>query len=96
MPGATALALAGRLEGVAKERARLSVERDRAPVGGGSLPGEEIPSAGIELDGDHTEQLRRHDPPIIARVRDQVTVVDLRTVDPADDQAVAEAVRECT
>lgn len=77
----------------------LGVGRPRATVamaGGGSLPGEEIPSAGIELDGDHTEALRRHDPPIIARVKEQVTTVDLRTIDPGDDPAVAKAVAQCT
>lgn len=67
-----------------------------AMAGGGSLPGEEIPSAGIEIDGDATEPLRRHDPPIIARVREQVTTIDLRTVDPEDDRVVASAVRQCT
>ena len=70
--------------------------RTIAMAGGGSLPGEAIPSAGLELDGDHTESLRRHDPPIIARVKEQVTTVDLRTVDPDDDQVVAKAVAQCT
>ncbi len=67
-----------------------------AMAGGGSLPGEAIPSAGIEIAGDHTATLRRHDPPIIARVREQTTIIDLRTVDPADDEVVATAVRQCT
>ncbi len=60
-------------------------------VGGGSLPGVEIPSAGVDVEGDVTEALRSHDPPVIARVRDGRTVVDLRTVDPADDVVVAKA-----
>jgi L-seryl-tRNA(Ser) seleniumtransferase len=59
--------------------------------GGGSLPGIEIPSVGIEVTGDHTAALRTWDPPIIARVRDGATVCDLRTVDPADDAVVAKA-----
>src|SRR4051812_31575488 len=50
--------------------------------GGGSLPGLEIPSAGIALTGDHTAALRAATPPIIARVADGRTVLDLRTVDP--------------
>ena len=66
-----------------------------AMTGGGSLPGEAIPSAGIELDGDRTDALRRHDPPIIARVREQTTTIDLRTVDPVDDLVIAEAARQC-
>ena len=61
-------------------------------AGGGSLPGEEIESAGIEIDGDHTEALRDEPLPIIARVREGVTHLDLRTVDSAHDPIVASAV----
>lgn len=59
--------------------------------GGGSAPGLEIPSAGVAVAGDLTAALRRHDPPVIARVRDGITVCDLRTVDPADDVVVGKA-----
>jgi len=57
-----------------------------AVPGGGSVPGQEVPSAGVALDGDLTAELRRHDPPIVARIEDGHTVCDLRTVDPADDE----------
>ena len=67
--------------------------RTTALAGAGSLPGQDIPSAGVELDGDHAAALRAHDPPVIARVNEQTTVIDLRTVDPADDAVVAAAVR---
>jgi L-seryl-tRNA(Ser) seleniumtransferase len=59
--------------------------------GGGSVPGLVIPSAGLALDGDHTAALRACDPPVIARVHEDRTVLDLRTVDPADDAVVAKA-----
>ena len=62
--------------------------------GGGTLPGVEIPSAGIALDGDHTEALRVHEPPIIARVVDNTTLLDLRTVAPEDDEFVGRACHE--
>jgi L-seryl-tRNA(Ser) seleniumtransferase len=61
--------------------------------GAGSLPGATLPSFGITLDGDHLGALRAADPPIVARVRDGRTALDLRTVDPADDAHVAAAVR---
>jgi L-seryl-tRNA(Ser) seleniumtransferase len=64
------------------------VECESAP-GGGSVPGITIPSAGLALPGDHTAALRAGDPPVIARVHDGMTVLDLRTVDPADDALVA-------
>jgi L-seryl-tRNA(Ser) seleniumtransferase len=59
--------------------------------GGGSVPGLEIPSFGVVIEGDHTPALRALDPPIVARVREGATVCDLRTVDPADDAVLAKA-----
>jgi L-seryl-tRNA(Ser) seleniumtransferase len=53
--------------------------------GAGSAPGVTIPSSGIALDGDRTARLRAHDPPVIARVVDGRTVLDLRTVSPEQD-----------
>jgi len=67
-----------------------------AIAGAGSLPGLDIPSAGIAVDGDVTGALRAHDPPVIARTRDNRTVLDLRTVEPADDPIVAKAITQCT
>jgi L-seryl-tRNA(Ser) seleniumtransferase len=59
--------------------------------GGGTLPTVEIPSAGVALPGDHRERLRNRTRPLIARVLDGRTVVDLRTIDPDDDDEVAAA-----
>ncbi len=84
-----------------RERARRIVDvtgvgRVRAMEalpGAGSAPGGTMPSFGIVLDGDHTEALRRHDPPVIARSRDGTTALDLRAVDPAADDVVVDALR---
>ena len=67
-----------------------------AVAGGGSVPGLEIASAGVAIDGDHTATLRAHEPPVIARVHDGRTVCDLRTVDASDDPVVAKALLSCT
>ncbi len=67
------------------------VEDCRSVVGGGALPGIEIPSAGLSLPGDRSTALRRRPVPVLGRVRQGRTVLDLRTVDPADDDLVAEA-----
>ena len=61
--------------------------------GAGSLPGTTIPSAGVALDGDHLAALRAAEPPVIARVQEGRTICDLRTVDPADDLVLAQALR---
>ena len=65
-----------------------------AVTGGGTLPGAEIPSAGVAVDGDHTAALRAHDPPVIARVAGGRTICDLRTVAPDEDAVVAKALAE--
>ena len=62
-----------------------------AVPGGGTLPGVEIPSIAIALDGDHTAALRARTPAIIARVNEGATYLDLRTIDPADDAHVRAA-----
>ena len=78
--------------------ARAEALRVGSPVhtmsmtGGGSLPGEEFPSAGVEIEGDVSDALRNAEVPVIARVRDHSTVLDLRTVNPDDDALVAKAV----
>ncbi len=53
--------------------------------GGGTLPDAEIPSYGIVIGGNRTAQLRRQSPPVVGRVVNGNTVIDLRTVDPLDD-----------
>ena len=73
--------------GVVGARPRPTV----AVAGGGSVPGHEVPSAGVAVDDDHTAALRANDPPIVARVHDGETICDLRTVDPADDPVLAKA-----
>ena len=60
--------------------------------GGGTLPGVEIPSYGVSVEANISDALRCFDPPIIARVERGQTLIDLRTVDPADDEVVAKAV----
>ena len=68
------------------------VECDALP-GAGSAPGVTIPSAGISVAGDRLAELRSRDLPVIARTRDARTIVDLRSVDPADDDEVTAALR---
>jgi L-seryl-tRNA(Ser) seleniumtransferase len=59
--------------------------------GAGSAPGVTMPSYGVELEGDLLDALRRHDRPVIARSRDDRTMLDLRSVDPADDSTIIAA-----
>jgi L-seryl-tRNA(Ser) seleniumtransferase len=59
--------------------------------GAGSAPGVTMPSYGVEIDGDLLAALRRYVPPVIARSRDDRTMLDLRSVDPADDSIIVAA-----
>ena len=59
--------------------------------GGGTLPGVEIPSFGIQIDHDISQELRdgvENNLPIIARVEDGKTLLDLRTIHPSFDDQV--------
>jgi len=66
-------------------------------VGGGSAPGSELPSKLLAVScrglsaADLATRLRRLEPPVIARVQADRVVLDLRTVDPADDAALVAA-----
>ena len=62
--------------------------------GAGSAPGITIKSVGLVIDGDHLVALRNYQPPIIARVKDRSTMIDLRTVDPSDDAVLIEALKK--
>jgi len=68
------------------------IEMDSIP-GAGSAPGARIASAGVVISGDYLAQLRNHSTPVIARVKDSKTFIDLRTVRPADDAVVIDALR---
>lgn len=59
--------------------------------GAGSVPGAHIASIGIAVDGDCAADLRSFRIPIIGRVKDDQTILDLRTVDPRDDAVLIEA-----
>jgi L-seryl-tRNA(Ser) seleniumtransferase len=89
-----------RAEALARELGAAASVRDGVSVaGGGSLPGEGLPSVLVEVDpgpaGDETvlARLRAADPPVIARAERGRVIVDLRTVPPEQDRAVGRALR---
>jgi L-seryl-tRNA(Ser) seleniumtransferase len=60
--------------------------------GAGSVPGETMPSPNLQLAGNADErwnQLLAASPPILARRKEGKLIIDLRTVDPADDSHIA-------
>jgi L-seryl-tRNA(Ser) seleniumtransferase len=95
---ARARALAERAGPAARGHARVSVRPDRARVGGGSLPGLELdtwvvalePTGGAERAA---ARLRRAEPPLLARIRDGLVLLDVRTLLPGEEEGVVEALR---
>jgi L-seryl-tRNA(Ser) seleniumtransferase len=63
-----------------------------AAVGGGAAPGVSLPSAAVSLPAELAQRLRRGRPPIVGRVEDGRCLLDLRTIDPAADEIVRDAV----
>jgi L-seryl-tRNA(Ser) seleniumtransferase len=61
--------------------------------GAGSAPGATIDSIGVVIEGDHLTKLRMNETPIIARVKDSQTFLDLRTIQPDDDEIVIRALQ---
>ena len=80
---------------VARAGVGTVVDCDSLP-GAGSTPGAHIPSCGVAIDGDVSAVLRDRELPIVARVRDDRTILDLRTVSPSDDEIVATALADLT
>ena len=85
-------ALIGKIPGVQAE-----VIDGFSEVGGGSLPGESLPTRLIALTSvslsplDLAREFRLADPPVFGRVGDDKFLLDLRTVDDAEIPAIAEA-----
>ncbi|WP_116204702.1 L-seryl-tRNA(Sec) selenium transferase [Amycolatopsis circi] len=66
-----------------------------AVVGGGGAPGVELPSAAVALPARYAETLRLGEPAVVGRIVRDRCLLDLRTISPADDARVREAVRRC-
>lgn len=85
--------------GLSRSGWRATVIDGSSTVGGGSAPGASLPTrlVRLERDGVGADQLeaglRALDPPVIARIEHDHVVIDLRTVAPEDDEALAQAMR---
>ncbi len=83
-----ALPLAEIRERAERMAARLpgaTVVEGRSLIGGGSTPNQSLPTWLVRLEGERDRELRLSDPPVIARVEDGATLIDLRTVLPEEE-----------
>jgi L-seryl-tRNA(Ser) seleniumtransferase len=75
---------------------RVSILDSEASVGGGAFPTARIASVALAIAGGAGEierRLRAGDPPVIARIADERVLLDLRTVFPADDATLIQAIQ---
>ncbi|QNG38079.1 L-seryl-tRNA(Sec) selenium transferase [Geodermatophilaceae bacterium NBWT11] len=66
-----------------------------ARVGGGGAPEFELPSVAVSLPASFAEPLRHGSPPVVGYTAEGRTLLDLRSLDPADDEALVAAVLAC-
>jgi L-seryl-tRNA(Ser) seleniumtransferase len=75
---------------------RAEVIAARATIGGGSLPGETLPSFAIAIGGRGANRtlaaLRQGTPPVVGRIEAGRLILDLRTVAPHRDAELASAI----
>jgi L-seryl-tRNA(Ser) seleniumtransferase len=93
--GARAQVLADALTAVAPDIFCV-VEDGMSEVGGGALPLQAIPTRVLALRGAERaslleERLRRGEPPVLVRIKEDRVLVDLRTVAPSEETALREA-----
>ena len=77
----------------------LTVEgaENSSVVGGGTFPGVELPGWALRIvpqdvaPKELVRRLRTGEPPVVGRIEDEAVVLDLRTVHPDDDNALADA-----
>jgi L-seryl-tRNA(Ser) seleniumtransferase len=97
MIAASAASLEQRARHWQEEAAARGLEVDlqpgESPVGGGSLPGETLPTTLLALPRSvSAEALRRGAVPVVGVTRGQRVLLDLRTVPPDQDEALLDAV----
>ena len=103
MISASAEALAQRARTWADALTRQGIRVTLAPggsaVGGGSLPGQTLPTTLLLLRTEHPHRLlaalRAHTPPIIARVEEDAVAFDPRTVLPEQESILLAAIPSC-
>lgn len=93
--GADVAELRRRAEALAARVPGAEVVACAAAVGGGGAPGVELPSVAVSLPESCAEPLRSGSPAVVGRVERGRCLLDLRTVDPADDELLLAAVRAC-
>jgi L-seryl-tRNA(Ser) seleniumtransferase len=86
-----AAALAARLTAAGLDAVAVDSE---ARVGGGGAPEHPLPSAAVSLPAEFAVPLRTGTPPVVGYVAENRTLLDVRSLPPAEDGTLASAVLE--
>lgn len=76
---------------------KIEVVESRSIIGGGSAPGATLPSRAVAIHSGRMnaetslQELRHWETPIVARIEGNRVLLDLRTVEPAQDKVIAAA-----
>ncbi|MFD2417498.1 L-seryl-tRNA(Sec) selenium transferase [Amycolatopsis pigmentata] len=89
-------ALRPRAERLVAEIPEATVADCVAEVGGGGAPGVTLPSVAVSLPASWAARLRTGDPAVVGRVERGRCLLDLRTVDPREDESLLRAMRRCS
>ena len=91
-----------RAQSLRRRLSRLGVKTAVVPLygraGGGALPESPLPSYGVAVQGGSPDalhhRLRLGEPPVVGRIEDDRLVLDVRTVFPAQEEPLAQAVAD--
>ena len=78
---------------------QIEVVESRSIIGGGSAPSATLPSRALAIHSERMnaemslEKLRHWETPIVARIEGNRVLLDLRTVEPAQDKGIAAALK---
>ena len=88
-----------RAEALAAQVPSAAVVESETEVGSGSVPTQTLPTWAVAVRPQGTapeelaRRLRYYDPPIFARIHKEIVLLDLRTIQPEEDELVAAALR---
>ncbi len=93
-----AIKLCDKLSMIAADKADFTAEATIGRVGGGALPTQELKSRAIKIApkkmsaSDLESALRGSSPPIIARIEEEKIILDLRTIQPDEEEEILQII----
>jgi L-seryl-tRNA(Ser) seleniumtransferase len=84
-----------------KSKIDSEIEAARSAIGGGSLPGESLPSVTLSIKPNGSPDsflaaMRKSQPPVIGRIENDMIKFDPRTVLPGEDDALLASIKSAS